>query len=382
MRNTMVLIASLVALLAFTPGTLAQDAGSGTPAATPVPAVDAFKIGPEPGADPATTDQGFFVYELAAGDEADGSVRLTNPGTEPVTVELVGVDAETAQVGGSAFADAAASPVAVGSWVQLDESQVTLESGEETLVYFTVVTPADTAPGQYLAGITAFVPAVKEASTSDTGQAGASVTMQTRYVIGVQVDVPGEWTPAMTITGAEAMENPSGTRLGITMTNTGDTFIKPQGKVTLSNAASTPILEQPIEMGTFLTNTDLTYPVAWPGVPAGGEYGVEVELNYADDQVARYSGMLTVSDDAPIAVADRVDEPQSAADPASASSDETQPAAAPAPAPAAAPATVAATSFLQPWMIMTIIGLLALLVVAVIVLVVVMLRNRRNSSAW
>ena len=76
MRNTLVLITSLVALLAFSSGTLAQDAVSATPAATPVPVVNAFEFGPEPGADPATTAQGFFVYELAAGDEASGSVRV------------------------------------------------------------------------------------------------------------------------------------------------------------------------------------------------------------------------------------------------------------------------------------------------------------------
>ena len=360
MRHAIVLITSLVAFLAFSPGAHAQDAGSATPAATPAPAVNAFEVGPEPGADPATTAQGFFVYELAAGDEATGSVRVTNPGTEPVTVELAEVDAETAQTGGSSFADAAATPAAAAMWLRLDESQVTIAPGEQTSVAFTVQPPVDTAPGQYLAGITAFIPAVVEASTSGANEAGASVTMQTRYVIGVQVDVPGEWTPAMTITGANAMEQPSGTQLGIAMENTGDTFIKPEGKVTLSNADLTPILEQPIALGTFLTGTDLTYPVAWPGAPAGGEYGVDVQLNYGDNQVATYRGMLTVSDNAPVAA------PLPGA--------ETQPAVAPVTVPVPAPSSV-----IQPWMIMAIIGLLVLMVV---LLVVVLLRGRRNSSAW
>ena len=360
MRHAIVLITSLVALLAFSSGTRAQDAASGTPAATSAPAVNAFEIGPEAGEDPATTAQGFFVYELAAGDEATGSVRVSNPGTEPVTVELAEVDAETAQTGGSAFADAAATPAAAATWLQLDESQVTIEPGEQVSVAFTVQPPAGTAPGQYLAGITAFIPAVVEASLSDAGQAGASVTMQTRYVIGVQVDVPGAWTPQMTITGASAMEQPSGTKLGIAMENTGDTFIKPEGKVTLSNADLTPILEQPIALGTFLTGTELTYPVAWPGAPLGGDYGVAVELNYGDNQVASYRGMLTVSDNAPVA--------------APAPGAETQPAVAPETAPVPEPAS----SLIQSWMILAIIGLLALMVVG---LGVALLRSRRRS-AW
>ena len=365
MRHAIVLITSLVALLAFTPGTLAQDAGTGTPAAllaaTPAPVAQAFEFGPEAGANPGVMEQGFFVYELAPGDEAAGSVYLLSTGTEPITVELGAVDSETAQNGGSSFADAAATPVAVGSWVQVDEPRVTLEPGEETSVGFTVQAPADAAPGQYMAGIVAYIPAVTEAAAGEASQAGASVITQVRYIIGVEVDVPGAWTPAMTITGAEAMELPSGTQLGIAMENTGDTFIKPEGKVTLTNADLTPILEQPITLGTFLTGSDLTYPVAWPGVPAGGEYGVDVELNYGDNQVANYRGMLTVSDNAPVA---------------SVPGAETQPVVAPVPAPVPAPSAI------QPWMIMTVIGLAVLLVVLVVVLLVMVLRNRRNSSAW
>ena len=48
--------------------------------------------------------------------------------------------------------------------------------------------------------------------------------------------------------------------LGVSMENTGDTFIKgSEGQVTLSNAEATPILTQPLTLGTFLTGTDLTY---------------------------------------------------------------------------------------------------------------------------
>lgn len=357
MSNTFILVASLFALLSFPAGTFAQDAGRAKPTATSTPRASAFGISPERGADPAVTEKGYFVFKLTPGDEASGSVQITNPGTEPVTVELAEVDAETAQRGGSAYADSAATPIAIATWLRLNQSQVTIEPGDEASVAFTIQPPGDTAPGQYLAGIVAYVAASPDGTplAGEAGQAGASIIMQTRYAIAVQVDVPGEWTPELSITGASAMEQPSGTQLGITMTNTGDTFIKPKGKVTLSNSEATPILTQPIEMGTFLTNTDLTYPVAWPGVPAGGEYGVEVELNYADDQVARYSGVFTVSDDAPVA--------------APAPGDATQ--------PATAPASVSATSFIQPWMI---IAIGALLLTMVILLAAMLFRGRRSST--
>lgn len=356
-RHLFSAILSLVALVSVLPvGASAQDDAAATPAATP--GASAFAIAPEPQADPAVTAPGYFVYELAAGTEATGSVRLQNLSPEPVTIELAAVDAETAQAGGSAFAAADASPVAVGAWVLLDEPRVTLEPGGEASVGFSVQPPAGTRPGQYLAGLVAFVPAEPSGTpASGSTQAGAGITMQTRYVIGVQVNVPGDWASSLTITGASALEYPSGTQLGIEMRNDGDTFLQPSGSVTLSNAAATPILTEPIQLGTFITGTSMIYPIPWPGAPNPGDYGVSVQLAYADDLVASYSGMLNVSDTAPAA--------------APAPGEDAQPAVAPAPAPAPSP--------IQPWMIYAIGGMLLLIVILLALLVI---RGSRRRSDW
>ena len=354
MRRLVIAIAGLAVTLTLPVSVLAQEAPAATPEASPAAAGpgSAFAISPAPGADPSTTEQGYFVYELAAGAEATGSVRLENTSQDPVTVELTAVDAETAQAGGSAFASAETSPTAAGTWVRLDTPQVTLEPGEQTSVSFTVEPPAETAPGQYLAGLAAYIPAEPEGTSADLGanQAGASIVMQTRYVIGVQIDVPGEWTPALEITGASALEQPSGTKLGIAMRNSGDTFLQPEGSVTLTDAAQTPVLQQPIALDTFVTGTDITYPIAWPGAPQAGEYGVAVELRYADDKVARYSGMLAVSEEAP------------AAQPAPGETQPPVPAPQPAPQPAPLPIPMG--------ILYAIVALLAAVVVLLAVLVV------------
>ncbi|MDQ2655383.1 MAG: DUF916 domain-containing protein [Chloroflexota bacterium] len=319
-----------------------------------------FTIAPGPGADPAVIERGFFVYELAPGSDTSGSLLLYNPTTAPVTVELAAVDAGTAQGGGADYADASTVPTKAGTWLHLTEPRVTIDPRQEVSVGFTARLPQTLEPGQYLAGIVAYVPATQATPIATTGanDASASIVVQTRDVIPVQFDVPGAWAPSMSITGASALEQESGTRLGITMQNTGDTFIRPEGRVILSNAEATPIISEPIELGTFITGTNTMYPIVWPGDPVAGQYAVDVQLNYADDKVASYRSTLDVSDDALAAMPAPGEEPQPAA----------QPAAAPAPA----------ASFLQPWMIYTIIGLLALLV---ILFIVVLLRGRR-SSTW
>lgn len=353
MRRLVPLVLALLALLAAPARVPAQEVPIATPASTP--AASGLEIAPEPQADPDVTAKGYFVYELAPGAEAAGSVRLRNPDDEPVTVEFAALDADTAQLGGTAYRPSDIEPAAVGAWLSLDKSRISLAPGEEALAHFAVRVPEETPPGQYLAGIAAYIPVEREGTpTAGAASAGASIIVQPRYVLGVEVDVPGEWTPSLTITGANALEQPSGTKLGIAIRNDGDTFLRPRGSVTLSNAEATPILSEPIELGAFITGTDITYPVAWPGVPQGGDYGVEVELHYANDKVARYSGTLTVSDDAPVAQPAPGEESR-----------------------AAAPAAPPAASPIQPWMLYVIAGLLGL-----IALLLVLLLIRTRQPRW
>lgn len=353
MRRLVPLALALFALFATPARIPAQETAVATPTSTPV--ASGLEIAPEPQADPGITAKGYFVYELAAGAEATGSIRLRNPDDEPVTVEFATVDADTAQLGGTAYSPSDIEPAAAGAWLSLDESRISLAPGEEALVHFAVQVPKETTPGQYLAGIAAFIPVEREGTpTAGDASAGASIIVQPRYVIGVEVDVPGAWTPSLTITGASALEQPSGTKLGIAIRNDGDTFLWPKGSVTLSNAEATPILSEPIELGTFITGSGITYPVAWPGVPQGGDYGVEVELRYANDKIARYRGTLTVSDDAPVAQPAPGEESRVAA---------------PAAPPAASP--------IQPWMLYLIAGLLGL-----IALLLALLLVRSRQPRW
>jgi hypothetical protein len=156
MRHLLSIFVSLTALLTAPTSALAQDRAVATPAATLV--ANTFEIALEPGADATTTAQGYFIYELVPDAETTRSVRLRNTGPKPVTDQLTPVDAETAQTGGSAFAATEAKPVAAGRWVRMEELRVTLASGEQVSVKFTVSPPPGTAPSQYLAGIAAYRP--------------------------------------------------------------------------------------------------------------------------------------------------------------------------------------------------------------------------------
>jgi len=256
-----------------------------------------FGISPVPASDPAITANGYFIYKVQSSMTMTGSVMLKNPGSGPLTIQLAAVDAVTAQTGGSAFATSDVTPSGVATWLKFSESSVTLPAGRQKSVDFTLSVPQSARSGQYLAGISAYIPAVAPIAGADQGgtSMGASVTMQTRYVIGVQIDVAGKWMPSLKVELISLVQQPSGPFIGVQLKNDGDTFLKPSGTIVLTDSSDKRVLEQPIEMGTFIPGTGVVYPIYWSGVMAPGMYHVHVRLAYAKTQIAIYDSPLEIS---------------------------------------------------------------------------------------
>ncbi|HET6263115.1 MAG TPA: DUF3324 domain-containing protein, partial [Chloroflexia bacterium] len=161
---------------------------------------------------------------------------------------------------------------------------------------FTVRVPQSAGPGQFLAGISAFVANVPPTAGADQGgtRLGASVTTQMRYVIGVQVDIEGAWTPSLKVDSVALVQQPSGPFIGISMKNDGNVFLKPGGTIVMTDTAGRRVLDQPIKMGTFVPGTGVVYPVRWSGELASGAYNVQVSLDYDKDGKEIYTSELEV----------------------------------------------------------------------------------------
>jgi hypothetical protein len=261
---------------------LANDAANGD-----------YSVMPVPTSDPSVTAKGYFVYRLQPDGSIRGAIMVRNTGNAPTTVVLAVSDADTAQRGGSAFSPVGTKPTGVGTWVRLAHESVTLAPGKQRSVGFSVRVPHDVRPGQYLAGIASYVPSISSGgSQRGSDQAGAGVQVQTRQVIAVQVDVPGTWTPSLSI--ADVSLSRDAASIGIRMENTGDAFLQPMGSITVTDPTGTRVLSQPVRMGTFITDTEVNYPVAWPGEHSPGVYPVKVSVSYGGDQVARYGGVLEI----------------------------------------------------------------------------------------
>jgi hypothetical protein len=328
-----------------------------------------FSFAPVQPEDPAVTEKGYFIYSLKPGASSRGSVRLQNTAKKTVTIELAALDAETAQTGGSSFAPISTKPKAVGTWVRLAERSVTLRSGEQKEVSFSVRAPESVKPGQYLAGITAYAPnKPNEAAKRHENQAGASVDVQTRYVIAVQVNVPGAQIPSLSISSVSLLEQPAGTYIGITMKNDGAVLLKPSGSIVLTDSEGTRVLEKAIKMDTFVTGTETTYPVALPRAVRPGKYSAEVNLSYAKGKAASYNGTIEIK------------APESALRPAPQAEGEEgaqQGTSAESTTSGSGQQERSLTSGMQPWIVYVLGGLLLL---AVVLLALNLLRGRTGKG--
>lgn len=246
----------------------------------------------EPAAGSSTEPHGgYFVVAGSPGQVLTQSVALRNDSDAPLDLRLGAVDATTANLGGSAFALDTDAPAQMGGWIALDKTSLTLAPKASLTVPFRITVPAGATSGVHLAGISVLVPAAKDAALDAAGnKAGASVTVQSRRVIAVQVNLPGPAEPELVITGVSPVARPTGLFLELAVSNRGGGMTKGEGVVTLAKDG----FEQKFSVDTFIPGTSIAYPIKWTdGKAVDGDHPARVEIRYGD-RVAVWDGKFTV----------------------------------------------------------------------------------------
>jgi hypothetical protein len=248
------------------------------------------KVLAQPAAGSSTEPHGsYFVVAGAPGAVLTQSVALRNDSDTSLDLRLGAVDAATAQLGGSSFALEGDKPAQMATWITLDKTSATLAPHASLTVPFRIAVPADAVSGVHMAGISVLVPAVKDASAEAGTKAGASVTVQSRRVIAVQVNLPGPADPELVITGATPVARPDGLYLQVAVDNKGRGLTKAEGVVTLADDG----FERRFSIDTFVPGTSIAYPIKWTDKATDGDHPAHVEIRYGD-RVAVWDGKFTI----------------------------------------------------------------------------------------
>jgi hypothetical protein len=225
---------------------------------------------------------------VTPGRTVSAALRLRNPTNHPLQVLLAPVDAATGARGGVTYELADHPANRVGSWISLPGPSVVLGPGGVQQVGVEVGVPAGVAAGQHLGGIAAWVPGHDD--QTDASKHLASVGLQTRRVVALEVIVTGVVPPELAITGVSPAPRPDGMQLAIGIENRGgglspaaDGIIKiPALRLTL-----------PIRLDSVVPDAPPLAYVARSGALPRGTFDAQVELRYGS-QIARWLGQFTV----------------------------------------------------------------------------------------
>lgn len=169
------------------------------------------------------TGRANFTYDVEPGDVIDDTMVVANTGTVALPLSVFAADAFTTTSGNIDLVSTGSPSVDAGTWVTPALDTLTLAPGESADIRFTIVVPADAAPGDHPAGLV----------TSLVGDDPSQVLdVERRLGTRINLRVAGELVPAasVTIVSVDAVPslNPFAAtvlRLSYRVENTGNTRI-------------------------------------------------------------------------------------------------------------------------------------------------------------
>jgi hypothetical protein len=258
-----------------------------------IPGIEAFSITPAP--DSTGQAPAYFSMTVAAGGVASGIAIISNGGQTTDTLDIGRSVGVTAAYGGSAYAGSTQRCSGPGCWVTGLPGAVTLPAGTEEHLQFTVHVPADTAPGQYLAGITvqpASKPRPVQLGSKGGKSLGAIIIKEATVGVAITVGSLSALATRLQIRSVSGIALGTLPRLDILLDNTGQTFSGGTGKA--SCVVSGKSLQFTVLANTVLPDQHAVITVNAVGLPRGTPIPCTVRLGYGHGLVDTWTGLVTV----------------------------------------------------------------------------------------
>lgn len=220
--------------------------------------------------------QSYYHIKARPGKTVHEYAKVGNTGTRAGLVSLVPVDAESALYGGVSYRLPGQQRRQVGGWTKMQRTKVWLRPGRSVVVPFTVHLPKGLKPGQYVGGLTAFVP-----SPRPKGAKFAVLTVQLRVVSAIVIQVPGPIRTSLGISSVSVKYQPTGVFAGVHIRNTGGRLLTGHGALIVRKVGdSSAIIHKHFFVDTTVPHTSITYPIPWKPKPSYGVYDARATLTW------------------------------------------------------------------------------------------------------
>jgi hypothetical protein len=251
-------------------------------------------VGIEPAAGSRVDPKGFFLLEQRPGETTTQTVHITNGNSHAVSVHVDPIEAVTANATGVVFAVPGSPRTTTSKWITVSVPELTLQPNEARDVTFTVRVPDNATSGQYVAGVSAWVPLpeVTKPTVGGGRRAAFAMDLQFNRAVAVEIDVPGPRAPQLVVTGAEPRATPKGIALEVHIANKGNAFAHGTGVIRVPDTNTD--FSFPIE--TFVSHTAIVFQmVPWTSSVVPGTHQIEVDLTYEGGRRVSWTGTVTIS---------------------------------------------------------------------------------------
>jgi hypothetical protein len=252
----------------------------GSPAGASAAGVGGITVRPEQRTGDAFMPVAFLnVTSKPGARRLAGRLLIRNVEPRPLTIELDAVDGLTASNLGYAYTVSGATAHRHTRWIRLSARRIVLAPGATAKIAITALPATNAKPGDYLAGIS--VETVGQRKAPD-GKARLAISTSERYVVGVQMRIPGRRVARLGFTHAAVEAFPGGVTFLLTARNTGNVMLEDvRGQMAVYRGGRR-IAEAQIGPGTFVTGTSarLQLLAAREHPHAGTKYRVRGRLHF------------------------------------------------------------------------------------------------------
>jgi hypothetical protein len=219
-----------------------------------------------------------FSYNLAPGAAQDDGFTVWNYGDTQLTFHIYATDAFNTKAGGFDLLTAEQKPKDVGSWITLEQNNLTLPPHTKANLKLHLTVPANATPGDHSAGI------VAASTTPGINAEGKHIILDRRVGSRVYLRVAGPTNPALTVENLSSDYHPAVKPLDgsldvtYTVRNAGNVRLGADQTVTVKDLFGTVAERHPQQIGELLPGNAVTFTEHFSGVAATVRVGADVAL--------------------------------------------------------------------------------------------------------
>ena len=232
---------------------------------------------------PEDTKTSYFDLTLNPGESFSNRLVAINHTTDVLKLNLAAVDGVTALNGGISFTFA--NTTGTSRWITMEnQGIVEIPSGNLIRIPFTINIPADTQPGEYVAGFLATVAEgpMKKTPTQSEGSS-FNVDMITQVGISVIIHVPGPQVCKIEISDITNVLDFGKWSLGIVIKNTGNIHFNGSGQIIVKSVENNEeVWNENFSLGYTIPKDTVNFPISIRK-PLDGKYQVNAVITSIKD---------------------------------------------------------------------------------------------------